>query len=112
MVKGRERRFIMCMDVLLADSTSVHLQPSSLNKLLETKEAGKRHKDSSNTSTGFIVQEGALWRGSPARKLEPTGTYRLGVVIGEWSGRETPLGGKILLEWNQPLLGDARRDMW
>jgi hypothetical protein len=30
--------------------------------------------DSSNASTGFIVQEGTLKRGFPARELEPTPT--------------------------------------
>jgi hypothetical protein len=35
------------------------------------KEAWKRQRYGSNTNTGFIVQEGALWRGTPARELEP-----------------------------------------
>jgi hypothetical protein len=46
------------------------------------KEAWKRQRDSSNTSTGFTVQAGALWRVTPARELEPTGTHRLGLDIG------------------------------
>jgi hypothetical protein len=37
---------------------------------------------SSNTSTGFTVQAGALWRATPARKLEPTATHRLRLDIG------------------------------
>jgi hypothetical protein len=47
-----------------------------------------------------------------ARELEPTAAYRLGVDIGERSGRETLLGGKILqVEWS-PLVGEARGDKW
>jgi hypothetical protein len=77
---------------------------------LEIKETWKRQRDGSYTSTGFIVQEGALQRGTTARELEPTAAYRLGVAIGERSGGETLLGGKIILEWSQLLLGEARRD--
>jgi hypothetical protein len=72
------------------------------------KEAWQRQRDGSNTSTGFIVQEGVLWRGSPAR--EPTAAYRLGVDSREQSGGEALLGGKILQEWNQQSLGEARED--
>jgi hypothetical protein len=50
------------------------------------KEAGKGQKDSSNASTRFIVREGAMWRGTPARELESPATYRLGVV---WRGNPT-----------------------
>jgi hypothetical protein len=64
--------------------------------LLEMKETWKKQRDSSKTSTGFIVQEEAWWRGTPARKLEPPATYRLDVDIREWYGGETPLDGKIL----------------
>jgi hypothetical protein len=39
---------------------------------LGRKEAWKRQRASSNASTGFVVEEGALWRGTPARELEPT----------------------------------------
>jgi hypothetical protein len=38
------------------------------------------------------AQEGALWKGTPARELEPTATYRLGVDLEEQSAGETPLG--------------------
>jgi hypothetical protein len=34
------------------------------------KKAWMRQRDNSNTSTEFIVQAGALWRGTPARELE------------------------------------------
>jgi hypothetical protein len=51
--------------------------------MLKMKEAWKRQKDGSNTSTGFIVQDRALQRGIPARELEPTATYRLGVDTGK-----------------------------
>jgi hypothetical protein len=51
-------------------------------QVLEMKEAWQRHRDSSNTSAGFIVQAGALWRGTPARELEPIATHRLGLDIG------------------------------
>jgi hypothetical protein len=50
--------------------------------------------------------------GSPVKELEPTAAYRLGVDIGELSAGETPLGGKILPEWSQPILGKARGDKW
>jgi hypothetical protein len=36
------------------------------------KEAWKRQRDGSKASKGFIVQEGTLWRGIPAKELEPT----------------------------------------
>jgi hypothetical protein len=49
-------------------------------------------------STGFIIQEGALWRGSPVRELEPTAAYRLGVDTGEQSGGEILLGRKMFSE--------------
>jgi hypothetical protein len=74
--------------------------------LLEMKEARKRQRDSSNTITGFIVQEGALCRGIPARELEPTAIYRLGVdnraVI--WRGLHS---GKIPPKWSQASLGEV-----
>jgi hypothetical protein len=76
------------------------------------KEARKRQRNCLDTCTGFIVQSRALWRGTPARELEPTAAYRLGIHIGEWPGGETPLGGKILREWSQPSLGEARGDKW
>jgi hypothetical protein len=41
--------------------------------MLEMKEAWKRQRNGSTTTTGFIVQAGALWRGIPARELEHTG---------------------------------------
>jgi hypothetical protein len=44
------------------------------------KEETERH---SNTSTGFIVQAGALWRETPARELEPTAMHRLGLDTGD-----------------------------
>jgi hypothetical protein len=47
-----------------------------LHHLLEMKEAWKRQRDCSNTSTGFIVQTGALWRGTSAKELEPTASHR------------------------------------
>jgi hypothetical protein len=52
------------------------------------KEAQKRLKDSSNTSSGFIIQEEALWRWGIQQSQNPTAAYRLGVDIGEESGRE------------------------
>jgi hypothetical protein len=76
------------------------------------KEVWNWQRDGSNTSTGFIVWEGALWRWISARELESTAAYRLGVDIGERSGGETPLGGKILLEWGQPSLGEVRGEKW
>jgi hypothetical protein len=75
------------------------------------KEAWKRQRDSSNTSTGFTVWEGALWRGTPEESWSPS-HYRLEVDIGEWSGGEIPLVGNFLLEWSQPSLGEARGDNW
>jgi hypothetical protein len=50
--------------------------------LLEMREAWQKERDSPNTSTGFIVQAGALWRGTPARELEPIATHKLGLDIG------------------------------
>jgi hypothetical protein len=47
------------------------------------KKAWKGQKGGSNTSTEFIIQEEGLRRGSLARGLEPTATYRLGVDMGE-----------------------------
>jgi hypothetical protein len=42
-------------------------------------------RNGSNTSTGFIVQAGALGRETPARKLEPIAIHRLGLDIGgQW----------------------------
>jgi hypothetical protein len=56
--------------------------------MLEVKETWKRQRDGSNTSTGFIVQVGALWRGTPPREIEPTATHRLGLVVeGYWKSR-------------------------
>jgi hypothetical protein len=72
------------------------------------KETWKRQRDGSNASTEFIVQEGTLWRGTPARELEPPAVYRLGVDIGEWSGGEGPLDGKIIPKCSQPSRGEAR----
>jgi hypothetical protein len=46
------------------------------------KEAWKRQRDGSNTSTGFIVQAGAMLRGTPARELEPMATHKLVLDIG------------------------------
>jgi hypothetical protein len=44
-----------------------------------------------------------LCRGSPPTKeLEPLAAYRLVVDTGEWSGGDTLVGGKIILEWSQP----------
>jgi hypothetical protein len=37
-----------------------------------------RQRDSSNTSTRFIMEE-TLRKGSPARELEPTPAYKLGI---------------------------------
>jgi hypothetical protein len=37
-----------------------------------------------NASIGFIIQEETIKRGYPARELEPTATYRLGLDIGGW----------------------------
>jgi hypothetical protein len=39
-----------------------------------------------NTTTGCIVWKGTLRRGTPARELGPSATYRLGVDIEEISG--------------------------
>jgi hypothetical protein len=50
--------------------------------VLEVKEAWKTQRDGSNTSTGFVVHAGALWRGSPERALEPIATHRLGLHMG------------------------------
>jgi hypothetical protein len=47
------------------------------------KEAWKRQRDGSNTSTWFIVLEGVLQQGTPSRQMESTAAYRLGVDIGE-----------------------------
>jgi hypothetical protein len=46
------------------------------------KEAWKRQRDGLNTNTEFIVQPGALWRGTPVKELEPTATHRLELDIG------------------------------
>jgi hypothetical protein len=42
----------------------------------------EEQREGSNASTGSIVWEGALRRGTPARELEPTAAYRLGVDKG------------------------------
>jgi hypothetical protein len=53
-----------------------------VRSLLLLKEAqNKWMGDGSNSSTGFIGEE-TLWRGSPARELEPTAAYRLEEDIG------------------------------
>jgi hypothetical protein len=39
-------------------------------------------RNGSNTSTGFIVQAGALGRATPAKELEPIDMNRLGLDIG------------------------------
>jgi hypothetical protein len=54
-------------------------------------------RDGSNTSTGYIQ---VLWRGVSSQSQDPTAIYRLGVNIGEGSGEEILLGGKIFLEWS------------
>jgi hypothetical protein len=54
----------------------VDLEPVRNERRVEEAETRR------NTSTGFIVQEGALCRGSPARDLEPTAAYRLGIDKG------------------------------
>jgi hypothetical protein len=50
--------------------------------LLEMKEAWKRKNYYSNVSTGFIVQEGALRKGTPEKQLELPATYLLGIDTG------------------------------
>jgi hypothetical protein len=67
--------------------------PSFLS--VRMKEAWNSQKDGSNTCTGSIIWGGTLLRGSPTRELVPTTAYRLGVDIGERSGGEILLGGKI-----------------
>jgi hypothetical protein len=47
-----------------------------------------------------------------SKELEPLADYKLGVDIGGQSGRETLLCGKILPEWSQTSLGEARGDKW
>jgi hypothetical protein len=49
---------------------------------------------------------------SPVEGDPSTRTYRLGVVIGEQCGGETPLGRKVLAEWCQTSLGEARGGKW
>jgi hypothetical protein len=46
------------------------------------KEAQMRQRNSSNTSTGFIVWEEALQREVSSQSQKPTAAYRLGVDIG------------------------------
>jgi hypothetical protein len=75
------------------------------------KQTWKRQREASNTSTAFIVWEGVLRKGIPASELEPTVTYRLGVDKGS-DLEGNLLGGKILPEWSQLLLGEARGDKW
>jgi hypothetical protein len=41
------------------------------------EEAWNRQKDGTNASTGFIIWEVSLRRGSPERELEPPAAYRL-----------------------------------
>jgi hypothetical protein len=60
---------------------------------------GMEKAKGSKASTGFIVREGALQRGTTTRQLEPPATYRLG-ILRELSGGETPLDGKIFPEWS------------
>jgi hypothetical protein len=69
------------------------------------KETWKRQTEDSNISTGFIAQERDLWRESPARQLEPSTAYRLGVVLGK-------LRGKILLVWSESSLREAGGGKW
>jgi hypothetical protein len=87
---------------------NLYILPRFWHHLLEMKEAERWLKHQHR----FIVQEGALWRGTPTRELEPRASYRLGVDIGERPGGETPLGGKILPKWSQPSLGEATGDKW
>jgi hypothetical protein len=54
--------------------------------MAEKERERERGRPGSNASTGFVVQEEALQRGTPARELEPTAAYRLGVDVGEQSG--------------------------
>jgi hypothetical protein len=77
--------------------------------VLEMKEAGKSQRDGSN---GVYCLGRSPVEKVPVKELEPTGAYRLGVDIRGQSGGKTPLSGKILLEWGQPLLGEARRYKW
>jgi hypothetical protein len=42
----------------------------------------ERERDASNTSTGSVVQSGALWRETLARELQPIAIHRLGLNIG------------------------------
>jgi hypothetical protein len=61
----RERSYSLGMKAVPPCSK---LSPSFWHQMLEMKEAWKRQRDGSNTSTGFIVQAGALWRGTPERE--------------------------------------------
>jgi hypothetical protein len=48
---------------------------------IRMKEAWKKQRDGSNTSTGFIVQEGALPRWVSSQSQKPTAAYRHEVDI-------------------------------
>jgi hypothetical protein len=52
-----------------------------------------------STLAQTLLGKESLWRGSPARKLEPTATYRLRVDIGGADGKVAgrSLGGKMFL---------------
>jgi hypothetical protein len=45
------------------------------------KEAWKRQRDGSNT-TRLVFQAGALWKGTPARELEPIAIHGLELDTG------------------------------
>jgi hypothetical protein len=78
---------------------------------VRVKEAQKRQRNCSNTKHRIYFGR-SPWRGSPARELEFTAAFRLGIDIGEWSREEILLGWKILPEWSQPAIGEDRGDKW